>query len=332
MEQRRLGRSGLTVGEIGLGCWAIGGPYRVDTGSEVVPMGFGSVDDAASIAAIHRALDLGATLFDTANVYGVGHSEEVLGRALAGRRDRAVVVTKFATVFDASERLARYADEPPLTDAFVRDTLDASLRRLRTDYVDVYLLHSGSRPIDEVPPLLEILEALVREGKIRWYGWSTDDAKRAAAFAAGEHCSAVEFVLNPFIEAGDMLDVLAEHDLGGLIKSPLGGGILTGKFRPDYVFAQDDGRYGIDFTVEPRASRLRAVEAMRPALTRDGLTVTQAALAWILTRSDRVVPIPGFKTREQVEENLGAAGQRLDEEQLAAVEDAVRELRVVVRP
>src|SRR5690348_3414798 len=165
MFTRRLGRSGVEVGALGLGCWAIGGPML----REGRPIGWGRVDDAESIRAIRRALDLGVTLFDTADVYGCGHSERVLGEALRGRRSEAIVATKFGAVFDEETRqMSGFNTDAP----YIRRACEASLRRLGTDYIDVYQFHLGEVR-DESGGIRNTLEALVKDGKIRWYGRSS---------------------------------------------------------------------------------------------------------------------------------------------------------------
>jgi aryl-alcohol dehydrogenase-like predicted oxidoreductase len=160
---RSLGRSGIEVSAVGLGCWAIGGPFFRDGG----PVGWGEVDDAESTRAIHRALDLGATFFDTSNVYGAGHSERVLGRALAGRRDEVAIATKFGNVFDESTRHITGADASP---EGIRRACEASLRRLGTDRIDLYQLHLGDYDPVAAVEVRETLEELVDEGSIRAYG------------------------------------------------------------------------------------------------------------------------------------------------------------------
>src|ERR687886_1663588 len=159
MFQREIGaRTGVKVSGLGLGCWAIGGPYT----SNGRPAGWGEVDDDESIRAIRRALELGVTLFDTADAYGCGHSERVLGRALAGRRDDAVIVTKVGNLFDEQTRTAGGSDLSP---AYIRRACDASLRRLGTDRIDVYLIHDGIAGPEEVPAVVDVLEELVAAGK-----------------------------------------------------------------------------------------------------------------------------------------------------------------------
>ena len=174
--KRTLGRSGIEVSALGLGCWAIGGPFWAGE----TPLGWGEVDDNESIRAIHAALDLGINFFDTANVYGAGHSERILGRALAGRRSQVVIATKFNAVFDEETRQVIGADASP---EGIRRACEDSLRRLNTDYIDLYQFHDNGYPADQAEPVRETLEELVKEGKIRFYGWSTDFPDRAEVFA-----------------------------------------------------------------------------------------------------------------------------------------------------
>jgi aryl-alcohol dehydrogenase-like predicted oxidoreductase len=192
MMTRVLGRSGIEVSALGMGCWAIGGPFSRTDGTNRTPMGWGQIDDNESIRAIHRAVEFGINLFDTANNYGAGHSERIVGKALAGKRDKVIIGTKFGSIFD--EETKTHFDNRTLeaTPEFVREACEGSLRRLNTDYIDLYQLHWGSCPPETAEKLLPILEDLVREGKIRWYGWSTDDPERARVFAQGEHCTAIQ--------------------------------------------------------------------------------------------------------------------------------------------
>lgn len=325
MTRRRLGRSGIEVGAVGLGCWAIGGPFWDRSGDELLPMGWGDVDDGESIRAIHRALELGANFFDTANNYGAGHSERVLGRALRGRRDDAVLATKFGSVFDEAERTFYRDRKLDMTLESVRAELEASLRRLGTDYVDLYLLHVGDYAVEDAPALRDVLEQLVAEGMIRWYGWSTDDPERARVFAAGPHCTAVEHQLNLVHDAPELLELCEAFDLASVVKSPLRSGFLSGKFTAATTFPENDGRHGIDLASGPGAERLAQVDALRPVLTRDGRSHVQGALGWILTRSERTIPIPGFKSVAQVEENVGAASlPPLTAGQMREVEGMIR--------
>jgi aryl-alcohol dehydrogenase-like predicted oxidoreductase len=324
MDTRALGTdSGISTSALGLGCWAIGGPWRFD-GRQA---GWGAVDDDESVAAIRRALDLGVTLFDTADVYGCGHSERVLGRALAGRRDDVVISTKFGLLFDEQTRSGGGTDVGP---GYVRAACDASLRRLGTDRIDVYLLHGGADGGPAASAVVEVLEELVAAGKIRAYGTSDEAADVIAAFAEGPHCVAVEQQLNVFGANEEALAACEEHGLAALARSPLAMGLLTGKYRPGGPQpGADDVRrdtphwdYFDDDAFPAWSAR---VEAIRAALTGDGArTLTQGALGWIWARSPVAIPIPGFRTVAQVEENAGAlAAGPLDAGGLTAVDIAL---------
>jgi aryl-alcohol dehydrogenase-like predicted oxidoreductase len=219
---RRLGRSGREVSALGLGCWAIGGPSRRWDRAN----GWGDVDDEESVRAIRRALDLGVTLFDTADVYGCGHSERVLGRALGPDRQRVAVATKFGYTFDEATRTASGID---VSMAGIRRACEASLRRLGTDAIDLYQLHVHVAAEEAVDEIRDLLEALVREGSIRAYGWSTDDPTHLTRFA-GPACTTAQAQLNVLGDAPAMLAACEELDLALLCRSPLAMGLLTGKF------------------------------------------------------------------------------------------------------
>jgi len=264
------------------------------------------VDDAESIRAIHAALANGITFFDTAANYGTGHSERVLAQALAGRRQQAVIATKFGYVVDeAGKRVTRFArDEEVIQD--VRTSCEASLRRLNTDYIDLYQLHVWDYPAGPAVQVREVLEELVLEGKIRAYGWSTDSPALAQVFAAGEHCAAIQHDLNVIMDAPEILALCEQEDLASVNRSPLARGALTGKYSKNTNFAENDVRrdpWSIDHFFVPTLDKL---EALRSILTSGGRTLAQGALAWVFSRSQRTVPIPGFRTVAQVEENARA--------------------------
>jgi aryl-alcohol dehydrogenase-like predicted oxidoreductase len=313
--QRVLGRSELAVSALGLGCWAIGGPFwRGDR-----PVGWGEVDDRQSLMALQRALELGINFFDTSDVYGCGHSERILGEALAGHRDEVVIATKFGNVFDEQTRRITGASGDP---DHIRRACEASLRRLRVETIDLYQFHIGNYDLARVDEVLETLELLVEEGKIRWYGWSTDDPVRAAAFARGEHCAAIQQRFNLFEGNADTLAVCEREGLASVVRGPLAQGILTGKFRPDSALPADDVRHGWNFREGAAARRLEALNQVREVLTAGKRTPAQGALSWLWTRSPVMIPIPGFKTVQQVEENVGAlAHGPLTEDQMAEIED-----------
>lgn len=302
---RRLGRLGPEVSAIGMGCWAIGGPFWAGT----QPLGWGEVDDKESIAAIHRALELGVTFFDTANIYGCGHSERVLGQALKGVRDRVVIATKFGNTFDEASRQKTGQDASP---EGIRNACDASLRRLDIDYIDLYQFHLNDYDPIKAVGVRETLEDLVGAGKIRFYAWSTDFVDRAKVFAEGKYNLAVQHELSLFSDAPKMLRFCEAHGLASINRSPLAMGLLTGKFTEKSRLGRDDVR-----GIQPEWLRyfdqgtakgewLERVRKIRQVLTRGGRTLTQGALGWIWARSPMTIPIPGFRTVKQVEENVDA--------------------------
>jgi aryl-alcohol dehydrogenase-like predicted oxidoreductase len=325
---RTLGRSGIEVGALGMGCWAIGGPWA----EGAWPLGWGAVDDEESVRAVRRALDLGVTLFDTADTYGAGHGERILGRALAGRRDEAVIATKWGYTFDEATRQATGEDASP---EYLRRAVTASLRRLGTDRVDLYQLHLADLPVPRAEALIGGCEDLVAEGLVRAYGWSTDRADRAACFGRGApHATAVQHDLSVLRDAPELLAVCDKYDLASLSRGPLGMGLLTGKYGPGSTLPRDDVRGATPTWLEwfrggrPAPQWLRRVDAVRAALTADGRTLAQGALGWIWARSDRAVPIPGCRTVAQVEENAAALARGpLAPDHFAEVERRLAALR-----
>jgi len=308
--KRTLGRSGIEVSAVGMGCWAIGGPWRFGAGEA----GWGEVDDAESTRAIHAALDAGANFFDTAANYGAGHSERVLGAALASRRDRAVIATKFGYDVDEDARqIGFYGAEESDSDAagHLREDLEKSLRRLATDYVDVYLLHIWPLSIERALEARAVLDQLVAEGKVRTYGWSTDRPDAVAAFSTEPGCGVVEQELNIFTGSAELLALAERLDLGSMNRAPLGMGVLTGKVTPQTQFPAGDVRHTVDWFPGIKDGRanpewLDRLAAVREILTSNGRTVAQGALAWLWGRSPNTVPIPGFRTVAQVQENARA--------------------------
>lgn len=294
---------------MGFGTWAIGGPTW-DTGGK--PIGWGEVDDAESIRAIHAALDAGVRLIDTADVYGAGHSERLIGRAIAGRRDDVVLVSKFGCLYDEERRLFAGVMMDADT-AYVRRACEASLRRLGVAAIDIYLLHPDEFPIEHVEPVRETLRQLMAEGKIRSYGWSSDQPAQARTMAPDPGCAAVEMALNLFTDAQPgMLELCDEHDLLALNRSALAMGLLTGKYDRGARLPANDirgaGPAWLTWFVDgrPNPELLDRLDAVREILTSDGRTLAQGALAWIWGRSERTVPIPGFRRVDQVEDLAGA--------------------------
>jgi aryl-alcohol dehydrogenase-like predicted oxidoreductase len=308
--ERVLGKSNIKVSALGMGCWTIGGPWTLMGGQA----GWSTVDDNESLRALNRALDLGVTYFDTAANYGCGHSERLLGQAFKGRRDKVVITTKFGYAVDeATREVTTYGPSEAQSDAapHVRADLEQSLRRLQTDYIDVYLLHVWELEIERALEVRGVLEDLVKEGKIRTYGWSTDRTDAIRAFAAAPGCSVVEQQLNVLDGNMELLALCEELDLASVNRAPLGMGLLTGKYTPSSTFAGDDVRAHAQWFAglsdgKPSRKWLDAMEAIREVLTSGGRTLAQGALAWIWGVSEKTVPIPGFRTVKQVEENCGA--------------------------
>jgi len=303
--RRKLGRSGIEVSALGLGCWAIGGEMWLDS----KPDGWGDVDDAESIRAIRRGLDLGVTYLDTADAYGAGHSEEVVGKAIAGRRHEVVLATKFGYVPSDGSRTVL---GPVVDPGYIERACRASLRRLGTDHIDLYQLHAWTVQVAEVGGILETLERLVEKGMIRAYGWSTDLADGARLLARGRHATAVLHNMNLFSDAPEMLSVLEHEGLASVNRGPLAMGFLTGKFGKEAQLPRDDvrgaGHAWVPYFQDgrPVPALLEKLAAVREVLQTGGRTLAQGALGWLWARSPANLPIPGFKSVKQVEENAGA--------------------------
>ncbi len=307
---RRLGKSGLEVSPLGLGCWAIGGPWTFNGTAG----GWSRVDDAESLRALRRAFDLGVTFFDTAANYGAGHSERLLARAFEGRRDQVVIATKFGYAVDETAKVVNAHGQPEENSdvaGHLRESLEGSLRRLGTDYLDVYLLHVWGLDIERALEARELLERFVQEGKIRTYGWSTDRADALRVFSAAPHCGVVEQQLSVLDGSAEVLALCAELDLASLNRGPLGMGLLTGKYAAGSRFPGDDVRHHAQWHPGFRDGRptpewLAQLAAIREVLTSGGRTLAQGALAWLWARSPRTIPIPGFRSVAQVDENCRA--------------------------
>jgi aryl-alcohol dehydrogenase-like predicted oxidoreductase len=304
LAKRKLGRSGLEVSALGLGCMGMSQFYGVP-------------DDAESTATIRRALDLGVTFFDTAESYGPFTNEELLGRALRGRRDEAVIATKFG--FRIEGRKITGVDSRP---EHVREAVEASLRRLGTDRVDLLYQHrvDPSVPIEDA---VGAMAALVREGKVRFLGLSEAGEQTIRRAHAVHPISALqsEYSLWERNLEARIIPLLRELGIGLVPFSPLGRGFLGGSARraeeyPETDYRRRDPRYqGANFD-----ANMRAASAVRELARRMGATPAQIALAWLLHGGDDVVPIPGTKRRSYLEENVGAAGLVLAAEDLAALD------------
>ena len=323
MEKRTLGNSGIEVSALGLGCWAIGGPFTMFGQQD----GWGQVDDEESIRAIQRAVELGVTLFDTADAYGTGHSEEILGKALRERRKDVVIATKGGFVYDREQRALTGQDYSP---RYLRWALEASLRRLGTDYVDLYQLHTGSIPPEAVEPAFGELERLKQEGKLLCYGWSTYTRENVVSFAEKTHGSVIQTKANLFSYDEAAVAACEEHGFACLNNSPLAMGFLSGKFSEGTRFSVDDVRASaFDWTEyfedgRPKQVFLDRLRLVREVLQSGGRSVAQGALAWLWAKSGVNIPIPGFKSVAQAEENARAmAFGPLGEAELDQIEQAL---------
>ncbi|WP_448615783.1 aldo/keto reductase [Modestobacter sp. URMC 112] len=306
--RRSLG--GLEVPALGLGCMGMSQMY-------------GAADRAESLATVHRALDLGVTFLDTSDVYGDGHNEELVGEAIAGRRDEVQLATKFSLRRD--DRGGMAIDGRPEN---VRACADASLRRLRVDVIDLYYQHR----VDPTVPIEDTVGAmaeLVQAGKVRYLGLSEASAASIRRAVAVHPIAALQSEWSLWTRdlettgdgtgGGDsVLDVAREHGIGIVPFSPLGRGFLTGAITSPDDFAEDDWRRTHPrFTGEAFTANLRLVEAVREMAKERGVTAGQLALAWVLAQGEDVVPIPGTKRRSYLEENVGAVGVQLTADDLA---------------
>ena len=291
MENRRLGRSGISVSPLGLGTARLAGLGWHD---ESAPPDVATAQ-REGVRQIQTAVDLGVTLFDTADSYGQGFSETVLGEALRGCHDGIVVVTKFG-----EEPLPEQVDPWSLEAATVQRKCEASLRRLAVDCLDLYLLHRRDYPLERAAEMVAVLEDLVQAGKIRYYGWSTNDVERARLFAGGEHCVAIEHRLNVFNDNPPMLELCREQDLASLNRGPLLMGVLTGRWSAETKLESGDPRAAW-FEHQEFLKVLECAEQNKPLLTSGGRTVVQGALGWIWARSPLTIPLPGFRSMEQME-------------------------------
>jgi len=316
MQKRKLGNSGLEVSAIGLGC--MGMSFAYGTPEER--------DERESIATIHRAMELGLTFFDTAEAYGPYANEELLARALQGKRENVILATKFGFTFDGKGAIAGVDSRP----VHVREAVEGSLRRLRTDHIDLLYQHRVD-PAVPVEDVVQAMAALVREGKVRHLGLSEageGTIRRAHAVhaiaALQSEYSLWERNLEPKI-----IPLLRELGIGLVPFAPVGRGFLTGSAKPAEEYPEGDYRRG-----DPRYQRgnfeanMSAASAVREMGARKGVTAGQIALAWLLHKGQDIVPIPGSKRREHLEENAGAAAVVLDAKEMAVLDAALSPDRV----
>jgi aryl-alcohol dehydrogenase-like predicted oxidoreductase len=302
MKLKKLGTQGLTVSAIGLGCMGMSEFY-------------GSRDDLESVATLHRALDLGVNFLDTADVYGRGDNEKLVGQAIQGRRDQVILATKFGNVRDEAGKFAGVNGRPE----YVRSCCDASLQRLGADHVDLYYQHR----VDPQVPIEDTVGAmgeLVRAGKVRYLGLSEAAAGTLRRAVRVHPIAALQTEYSLWcreVEA-EILPACRELGIGFVPYSPLGRGFLTGKIQKiEDLAATDWRRHGPRFQEGNFQANLRIVRHLEAVAKQKGCTAAQLALAWVLAQGEDIVPIPGTKRRAYLEENVQALGIELSPEELA---------------
>ena len=311
MQSRKLGNEGLTVSPLGLGCMGMSEFY-------------GGGDDTESLATIHRALDLGVTLLDTSDMYGPYANEELVGRAIADRRDGVVLATKFGIVRDPDDPSRRGVDGRP---EYVRESVEGSLRRLGVDHIDLYYQHR----VDPDTPIEETVGAmgeLVSAGKVRHLGLSEAGAETIRRAHATHPITALqtEYSLWSRDVEDEILPAIRELGIGLVAYSPLGRGFLSGAIRSvDDLDESDFRRRSPRFQGENFERNLELVDRVQELAQAKGVTAGQLALAWVLHQGGDVVPIPGTKRRSYLEENVAAADVELTGDELAEIAAALPE-------
>jgi aryl-alcohol dehydrogenase-like predicted oxidoreductase len=309
MKTRMMGKQGLMVSELGLGCMGMSDFY-------------GGRDDTESVATVHRAMDLGVTLFDTADMYGPYINEELVGRAVHGRRDKVVIATKFGLIRDPNTPTSRGVSGKP---DYVRSSCEGSLRRLKIDTIDLYYQHRVD-PDTPIEDTVGAMAQLVKEGKVRYLGLSEAAAQTVRRAHKIHPISALqtEYSLWTRDVEDEILPLCRELGITFVAYSPLGRGFLTGRFqKPDDLPQDDYRRNSPRFQGENFQRNLKLLDHVRQLASKKNCTPSQLALAWVLARGENIVPIPGTKRRNYLEENVGATKVQLTPEDLSRIDEIV---------
>lgn len=318
MVTRSFGKTGWRIAEIGLGCNQFGGPFVIDG----KPGGWSGVDDTESIATLQRAVELGVNFFDTADQYGHGHSEQIVGTALRPCRDRVYLATKVGQSWDTNGSTIRCESRPDILRA-----CEASLRRLQTDYIDLYQCHLPQT--ERWTEFLDAFDTLRRQGKLRYFGISTNDLDMVKHFDERGGLAAVQFNYNLLDRRAErtVLPYCRERGIAAIVCGPLSRGRLTGKYDKDTQFPSDDRRSlwntgGPDRDVHLR--HMATIEQLKPVAQNLGLSLAHLSLKFVLSHVAVSVVIPGARNRTQLQDNIAASAlPALNQKQLLAIHQAL---------
>ncbi len=318
MKYRELGKTGIKISEISFGAWAIGGPF----GFPGRPIGWGPVDDEASLEALHKAFELGVNFVDTADIYGLGHSEEIVGQAIHDWGQEIFVASKVGFL-----RELKNGSIQDFSAAHIARSCEESLQRLGRNRLDLYQLHCVPMDVIRRGDAFGALEKLQQQGKIRAYGVSiiTDEEALEAMKHSGLACVQIIYNILRQKPAKTVFPIAKRKKIGILARVPLASGLLTGKFHAESPFSESDHRSnplagetfsGVDF-----ARGLACVDKLRPLASKENLSLVQLAIRWILDSSAVTAAIPGARYAQQVQDNVGAPGGSLSRSTLSRIKD-----------
>jgi aryl-alcohol dehydrogenase-like predicted oxidoreductase len=319
MQTRQLGRSDLNLTTVGLGTWAIGGGDW--------DFGWGPQDDKESIAAIRRALDLGINWIDTAAIYGLGHAEEIVAKAITGRRDEVIVATKCGLRWKSGST----TPFGQLDAESVREEAEASLKRLNTEVIDLYQIH-WPNPDKDIEEAWTAIAKLLEQGKVRYAGVSNFNVTQLKRVQALHPVTSLQPPYN-MLERGvedEVLEYCVANHIGIVVYSPMKAGLLTGKYTKERVANLPDGdwRRGSDEFKEPRLSvNLNLIKQLKPIAERNDISLGQLAIAWVLRRPEVTAAIVGARRPQQIEETIEAGDQMLSQQDIEQIKNLLEEHR-----